>query len=174
MSNSSTMRRANDAGREVQGQVRPLLRYLRFLGCSETQAEDLTQETILAVLQQLPSLREPGALPAYCRSIARNLFLKSLKRTGSEPLSMDLERAEEAWRKVADDARWEAYLEALRGCVSALPPRDRGILERRYVQNGDRREMAAASGMSPEGFKTLLRRIKERLKLCVRSKLNDE
>src|SRR5690242_14704515 len=52
-------------------------RYLRFLGCDDAAADDLTQETFLAVARGASGNGEPVRdLPAYLRGIARNLFLK--------------------------------------------------------------------------------------------------
>lgn len=162
------------AARIVEEHYRPLWRYLRFLGCSDALAEDLAQETFVAILDRPPVLDEPDALSAYLRSIARNLFLKSLRQARSEPAWADLREAESVWKQVAGDGEWETYLEALKGCIQGLEERDRGFLEGYYGRDSGRKEAAASFGMSEEGLKSLIRRIKDRLKACVKGKLSHE
>ncbi len=162
------------SARTLEEHYRPLWRYLRFLGCSESLAEDLAQETFIAVLARPPVLHDPGALPAYLRGIARNLFVKSLKKAKSEPVSRDLLEADAVWDPCAAPEGWNEYLEAVRGCVEELGDRDRLVLEQYFAREGGRREAAASAELSEEGLKSLLRRIKGRLKACVKGKLSHE
>src|SRR5438132_11609731 len=81
-------------------------RYLRFLGCDDAAADDLTQETFLAVARGAGSGgRDNGAavrdVPAYLRGIARNLFLKWVRRSRREPSLEDLDLADEVWSRFA-------------------------------------------------------------------------
>jgi RNA polymerase sigma-70 factor (ECF subfamily) len=158
----------------LEEHYRPLWRYLRFLGCSVSLAEDLVQETFIAVLSHPPDLHDPGALPAYLRATVRNLFLKALAKEKSEPARKDLAEADAVWDPVAAREDWDAYREAVRGCVEGLDVRDRVLLETYFEREGGRREAATASGLSEEGLKSLLRRIKDRLKACVKGKLSHE
>ena len=162
------------AARTLEEHYRPLCRYLRFLGCADVLAEDLAQEAFIVVLSRPPVLHDPGALPAYLRGIARNLFLKALQKSKGEPAWTDLAAAEEVWDPVADREGWDAYREAVRGCVEGLDGRDRVLLETYFGRERGRKEAAIASGLSEEGLKTLLRRIKDRLKACVKGKLSHE
>jgi hypothetical protein len=50
-------------------------RYLRFLGCDEARADDLTQETFLAVLKGSFQQRGEAETAAYLRTVARSRFL---------------------------------------------------------------------------------------------------
>jgi RNA polymerase sigma-70 factor (ECF subfamily) len=158
----------------LEEHYRPLSRYLRFLGCSDTLAEDLVQETFIAVLARPPILHDPGAFPAYIRAVARNKFLKALQKAKSEPVREDLAEADAVWEPVASREGWDAFREAVRGCIEGLDDRDRAILKNYFARENGRREAAAASGLSDEGLKTLLRRIKDRLKACVKGKVSHE
>jgi RNA polymerase sigma-70 factor (ECF subfamily) len=158
----------------LEEHYRPLWRYLRFLGCSDTLAEDLVQETFIAVLARPPVLHEPGAFAAYLRSVARNKYLKARQKAKSEPAWEDLGAADAIWEPVADREDWDRYREAVKGCVDSLDDRDRVLLETYYSRKGRRKESAATSGLSEEGMKTLLRRIKTRLKSCVKGKLSHD
>ena len=65
----------------VQAHQAGIWRYLRFLGCEAAQADDLTQETFLALHARPPADRSAEATSAYIRTVARNLFLMSLRRS---------------------------------------------------------------------------------------------
>jgi RNA polymerase sigma-70 factor (ECF subfamily) len=60
-------------------------RYLRALGCDPSEADELTQETFVAVLERPFEDYHPAATAAYLRTVARNLFLtarRKLARSG--------------------------------------------------------------------------------------------
>src|SRR5437867_2915957 len=69
-----------DVARLVRDHQAGLWRYLRVLGCTASQAEDLTQETFLAVLQKPFQEFSTRATAAYLRQVARNLFISSRRR----------------------------------------------------------------------------------------------
>src|SRR5262245_64911357 len=77
-------------------------RYLRFLGCDDAAADDLAQETFLVVARGAGgnghAVRD---LPAYLRGIARNLFLKWVRRSRREPSLEELAAADEVWSQFA-------------------------------------------------------------------------
>ena len=173
MPTSVTESRSQTA-RLVEQYYRPVWRYLRFLGCSETLADDLAQETFVAILQRPPVLSGPQALSGYLRTVARNLFLKSARESRVEPPSVEPGMLDAVWERVADSSSWDSYREAVKGCLDGLERRDRDLLSRYYGRAGSRATTAAAIGRSEEGLKTTLRRIKGRLKACVRGKLSHE
>lgn len=162
------------AAQVVEEQYLPVWRYLRFLGCSESLADDLAQETFVVLLNRPHERSEPEALPAYLRSIARNLYLKSLRKAKSAPSPHDLEQADSVWERYARPEDWEAHLEAVRGCLDSLDARDRDLVEKYYRRDTTRAGAAADFGLTEEGLKTHLRRLKDRLKRCVQGKLSHD
>src|SRR5438132_11769400 len=77
-------------------------RYLRFLGCDDAAADDLTQETFLAIARGTIGRGAGNGdkvrdLPAYLRGIARKLFLKWVRRSRRDPALEDLDLADEVW-----------------------------------------------------------------------------
>ena len=57
-------------------------RFLRVLGCDTSLADDLTQETFLAVYRAGFEDRGEKSTRAYLRVVARNAFLKSRRNAG--------------------------------------------------------------------------------------------
>ena len=79
-------------------------RYLRVLGCSAAEADDLTQETFLAVWQRPFQQYSAAATSAYLRTVARNLFLTARRRGSKQVPLGELEELEAAW------GRWAAVV----------------------------------------------------------------
>jgi RNA polymerase sigma-70 factor (ECF subfamily) len=158
----------------VRAHQAQLWRYLRFLGCEPSLAEDLTQETFLALVRRPPVLENVAALPAYLRTIARNLLCR--RGTGGPAvLSLqELEEAEAVWSRTLRERDSDIYLEALRACIGGLDARSRRAIDLQYHDRMSREEAAKVLDLSPEGFKTLLRRIREQLKACVDGRLASE
>src|SRR5579872_955737 len=63
------------------GQV---IRYFQARGCPAADAEDLTQDVMLAIYRQCGQLRERSLFRPWLFRIARNAFLRNLERRGRE------------------------------------------------------------------------------------------
>lgn len=154
-----------------------LIRYLRFLGAIGPEtAEDLAQETFVA------AFRRPERIPAdareqaaWLRGIARNLFLADCRRRRRAPVALDeaaLESAERHWRHAfLRDGDGFEYLEALRECLARLPSDRRRLVELRYAEGQGRQDLAETLGMTENGIKTALRRVRAALADCIESRL---
>ena len=69
----------------VQAHQREVWRYLRFLGASAAEADDLTQETFLEVWRKPFVEHNERASAAYLRTVARNRFLMGVRSRGRKP-----------------------------------------------------------------------------------------
>ena len=153
-----------------------IYRYLRYLGADAATAEDLVQETFLAVLRSGRAVAEtePGGA-AWLRGIARNLFLqwcRSQRTAAVRADSESVERAEATWGAVfLREGDGFDYMEALRACYGTLQAQDRLVVDQRYAQHMSRADMAKANDLSEDGVKSVLRRIRRALAECVRRRL---
>lgn len=152
-----------------------IYRYLRYLGADRPTAEDLVQETFLAAFKSRTAEQDLCSPSAWLRGIARNLFLQHCRRDRRSPVVVGgehLERAENTWRLVfLRDGDGFDYLEALRQCLHDLPSKQRDVLDMRYRDAKSRGEMAQFLGISEDGIKSLLRRIRAALAKCVEKRL---
>lgn len=154
----------------IQGHQAGVWRYLRYLGCDEARADDLTQETFLAVWKKPFELRSAAATRAYLRTVARNLFLMAVRRRRARPAMLDLDAADAVWSDHdADDG--EEYRAALAVCLESLSERARHALELFYGEGAGRSVLAQALAMTVDGVKTLLRRTREALRTCIRMRI---
>lgn len=160
----------------VQSHQAQIYRYLRYLGADLHVAEDLAQETFVVAFGK--STRGPGIVghpAAWLRGVARNLFLAHCRRAKSQPVHLDMafiEQAEGFWaREFPGPSDAVGHLEALRLCVQGLPPRERELVDLQYRQKKSRADLALAAGLSEEGVKTLMRRLRAGLAQCIEKRL---
>jgi len=144
-----------------------LWRYLRFLGCDGVLAEDLVQDTFLAVWDKPFEDRGPQATAAYLRRVAKNHFLMAVRRKKARPAFQDLREADAVWADSVGDDAGTAYRAALADCIQLLKPRQRQGIELFYADKQSRTGIATRLGMTVDGVKTLLRRTREALRTCV-------
>ena len=156
-----------DAASLVRTHQAAVWRYLRFLGCDEALADDLTQETFLKLLEHPPELRGHVETSAWLRTVARNNYMMSLRK-GSKTVNVEeFEALEMVWEQREADDEGEGYKLALRDCLKTLAERARKAIELQYSNEQSRNDIAGALGMDPEGAKTLLRRAREHLRKCI-------
>jgi len=166
----------NDIASLIRAHQAEIYRYLRYLGADAATAEDLVQETFLAVLRsgRVPADTEAGRA-AWLRGVARNLFLQWCRRQRTAAVRADsesVERAEATWGAVfLRQGDGFDYMEALRACYGALPAQERRVVDQRYAHQMSRADMAKANDLSEDGVKSVLRRIRRALAECVRRRL---
>jgi RNA polymerase sigma-70 factor, ECF subfamily len=148
-------------------------RYVRFLGAERTEADDITQETFLAIARAAFVERDERQTAGYLRVVARNQLLALRRKQRREISTVELEAAESVWAAAAGpDGSLAAYLDALRECVGGLEGRSRQAIDLHYREGASREAIAAALDMTSDGVKTLLRRTRQLLRECIERKLN--
>ncbi len=145
-------------------------RYLRALGCSPNEAEELAQDTFVTVLQRPFQEVNAKATAGYLRTVARNLLLKR-RRAAGRTLLFDGDALDAAMAQAEGSDGGETWLAALRACVAGLDPRDRDLLDRCYRDGASRQALAAAFALSEDGIKSWLRRTRAALRACVEGKV---
>ncbi len=160
-----------DPGQLVRQYQAGVWRYLRTLGCEAALAEDLTQETFLAVLQRPFQQYSDAATAAYLRKVAHNQFVSLQRKSGREISVEDIDTFNNAWAHWITDGNGQQLIEALRECVQQLGDRARVALDMRFAERQSRAEIAAAVGLSEHGAKNLMQRAKAQLRKCIDGKI---
>jgi RNA polymerase sigma-70 factor, ECF subfamily len=161
----------SDVARLVQSHQAGVWRYLRALGCDPSLAEDLTQETFLAVLEKPFADFNPAATAAYLRTVARNLFISFQRRASRQVSVADLDELDVDWSRWAGDDAGQHLLTSLQECLKSLGDKARQAVELRYKAEASRAGIAASLGMSEDGAKNLLQRAKQALRECIERKI---
>jgi len=158
----------------VKAQQAGLFRYARYLGADPSAAEDIVQDTFLAVIRGGVPEGE-SAQAAWLRGIARNLFLRHCRTSRRSPITADehvLEQAELAWaREFLREGDGFDYVEALRRCLNDLPADRRRVIELQYAAKKSRAEIARICGMTENGVKSTMRRLRAVLAVCISRRL---
>ena len=144
---------------------------LRRLTRDETVAEDLYQETFRLVIEKVRGgeLREPERLPGFVSSMARNLFLGSVRRRGRrQKWHGDPEAAQAAPDPAPGQLASLLVREraaAVRRVLEELKnDRDREILSRYYIADEPKEDICRDLDLSDLHFNRVLFRARQRYK----------
>lgn len=162
---------AFDPVRLIEDHQTGVWRYLRALGCEPNLAEDLTQETFLAVLQRPFEDYSPAATAAYLRRTAYNALVSFQRRSKKVTTVENIDELNQTWERWAGNDNGEELLDALRNCLAILSERARFALELRFRDRLSREMIAAELDLSEHGAKNLMQRAKKKLRDCVESKM---
>lgn len=166
----ASSKRPGDLAELVRSHQSGVWRYLRFLGADEALADDLTQETFVSIWKKPFVDHSQAATGSYLRTVARNLFLMSLRRRKRQPTIERIDAADEVWRRYVGDGDADEWLDALRDCVENLNGRARQAIDLCYQDGLSRAEIGRELELSEDGVKSLLRRTRELLRRCVEQK----
>jgi len=150
-------------------------RYLRMLGCDESLADDLTQETLVRVIcQESFAQWSEGATAAYLRRTARNLLITYHRKGGRIKTVFTSDPLDEIWdRWAGQDLSGNEGLDCLKQCLASLTDRARLALRMRFAEDATRAEIASKLRISEHGTRNLMQRAKQQLRECVELKLTE-
>ena len=148
-------------------------RYLRYLGANSADADDLTQETFVALSRSTFCYQSRPETSAYLRTVARNQLLMLRRLEGREVDTVQLTAAEEAWAEAVGPDSMDDFLVALADCLTTLEGRAQSVIDMFYRDGLGRAEIATALEMQPDGVKTLLRRTRQLLRQCIERKTQE-
>lgn len=151
-----------------------LWRYLRALGCESNEAEDLTQETFLAVLRKPFEYYGKAAAASYLRKVAYHRFISARRKTSKEVLTDELERIDENWSRWLTQSQNDGSeaIDFLKECLRQLTKRAHWALEMRFRDKLTRVEIAKNLEITEHGAKNLMQRAKQKLRDCIEGKLS--
>ena len=107
-------------------------------------AEDLTQETVLAVLQGIAKFRGESRLYTWVYSVARNIALRHLKQREREGVSLDDIHDVECSENIEELACNAVLRQHVRDALNLLPVSQREVTVLHCLQGLTQAEVAAA------------------------------
>ena len=155
----------------VRNHQRDIWRFLLALGCDAAEAEDLTQETFVAVFRGGFEYRGESETAAYLRKVAKHRFISSARKRKRAPVVRNLDDVDVEWAQFESDCDGDKRIDLIRRCLMTLADRARAGLELRYRTGLSRLEIAARLDMKESGVRTLLERARNALRECVQRKL---
>lgn len=131
----------------------------------ETQANDLTQDIMLIVLEKLPQLRNGDLLSFWIYRIAKNAAVKAAKsccRQRTDEISNEFDCAADEEGE-ADVMETEIKLAFVRRALRELKPADREIVELKYLKDASVRDLQLKTGLSMSAIKMRLLRARQQM-----------
>jgi len=131
---------------------------------SQADAEDLTQETLLAAHDAFDSWRGEGSIRSWLFGIARRKCARHLEGRTAGRARLELLREEAPAPDPADTASERQLAERARAALSQVKPSEREALILRYAGGLSFREVAAACGIDEAAARKRVSRAHARLR----------
>lgn len=162
-----------------------LLRQARFAVPDDGLAEDLVQDTLIAVVQQAQQHRGDASLTTWATAILKHKvadWYRSPVRRRFEPLTeaaspsgddmlFDDEgrftEAVPAWQQPENQVEQRQMMTTLEGCVSCLPPRSGRVFMMREWLGLETAEICNQLGLTAENCRMMLHRARTALRTCM-------
>lgn len=142
--------------------ARQIYRYFFSRVGNAAEADDLTSQTFLKVIEALPRYRHRGQFTAWIFQIARNNAMDYFRRNHNQPLNedgFDLPVMDGVLDQVID----QQAITTLRFHLRALDETDRELLRLRFVVDLTYAEIAALLERKEDAVRKAINRLTERL-----------
>jgi len=154
---------------------REIFRYVAALVPNVTDAEDIVQQTAMALWEKFDAY-DPGQpfTPWACR-FALNKAHQWIERRQRWQALLEHGLAEElAQRRQELQPEFERRLKHLETCLGKLPPKQRTLVEGYYYERADIESLAERSGKTAAATYKMLQRIRQALQCCVENQARPE
>ena len=157
---------ASDRYREiVQEYSEPLYWHIRRLVVSHEDAQDILQDTLLAIYRNLWQLRDASRTRAWAYRIATNKVNRFFRRRSREVPSGELYDALCESLAASEYVDWDKTAEIrLQKAVMRLTPHQQTVFNLRYHDDMDYAEMSRVTGSSPDSLKVTWHTVKNKIK----------
>lgn len=176
---------------ELEGQLaalrQRLLRHARFAVHDHSLAEDLVQDTLIAVVEQHAKRRGDASLVTWATAILKNKvadWYRSPSRKRMVQLDEDNSRLEEttdalydangvyvdpvpAWQQPENREEQRQMMTVLERCVSCLPRQTGRVFMMREWLGFETAEICERAAISAENCRTILHRARTALRTCM-------
>ena len=159
-----------EAGTQYELIRMKIVRYFEWRTCP--LAEDLADETINRVARRIDEGENISNLSAYCLSVARLVFMESLREPERTAVPLDEMPQKSADPPLEDDQK-EARLRCLDHCLDKLPIESRTLIlgyyyEAKRAKIDRRRQLADGLGIPLNALRIRAHRIRILIEKCVR------
>ena len=179
MSSDSTPRFGDQNGAQQQflslflRSEREIFRYVAVLVPNLTDAEDIVQQTAIALWEKFDAYDPSRPFTPWACRFALNKARQWIERRQRWQALLEGGLAEElSQRREALRPELELRLRHLEGCIGKLPSEQRSMLESYYYQRTRIEKLAESSGRTVEATYKALQRIRNALQVCVEHAAN--
>lgn len=171
--------RSNDAQQQFLSlflrSEREIYRYVAALVPSSADADDIVQQTALALWEKFDAYDPSQPFTPWACRFALNKTRQWIERRKRWKTLLDNGLAEElAQRREALRPELESRLRKLEGCLFQLPEGHRAIVEGYYFRRTSIEELAERSGRTVAATYKMLHRIRRSLQSCIENAMQTE
>ena len=141
--------------------------YLRSLVLDPDEASEILQETNLVLWEKRDQFQMGSSFRAWAFQIARYKLLQRKARRQRGCICFSDALVDELVLQAAAEETPPRWIEDLRRCVAALPPRDRELIGRRYAPSATCQSVAEAIGRPVRWVYKAVSRIRKSLWDCL-------
>ncbi|MGA2542647.1 MAG: sigma-70 family RNA polymerase sigma factor [Verrucomicrobiota bacterium] len=154
---------------------REIFRYVAALVPNMTDAEDIVQQTAMALWQKFDDYDPAQPFTPWACRFALNKTRQWIERRQRWQALLNRGLAEElAQRREELQPELEQRLRRLETCLRKLPQSRRSLVEGYYYERAGIEKLAERSGRTAAATYKMLQRIRHNLQLCVESQANPE
>jgi RNA polymerase sigma-70 factor (ECF subfamily) len=152
-----------------------IFRYVAALVPNATDAEDIVQQTALALWEKFDAYDPTLPFTPWACRFALNKAHQWIERRQRWQALLEHGLAEElTHRRQELQPEFDLRLRHLEGCLRKLPQGQRTLVEGYYYERTGIETLAEQSGRSPAATYKMLQRIRHTLRLCVESQATPE
>jgi RNA polymerase sigma-70 factor, ECF subfamily len=154
---------------------REVFRYVAALVPNVTDAEDIVQQTAMALWKKFDAYDPSQPFTPWACRFALNKARQWVERRRRWQALLENGLAEElAQRRQELQPEFERRLRHLEGCLAKLPRDHRSLVEGYYYERTGVQDLAERSGRTTAATYKMLQRIRHTLQLCVESQAEQE
>ena len=154
---------------------REIFRYVAALVPNVTDAEDIVQQTAMALWEKFDAYDTGQPFTPWACRFALNKAHQWIERRQRWQALLEHGLAEElAQRRQELQPEFERRLKHLETCLGKLPPKQRTLVEGYYYERADIESLAERSGRTVAATYKTLQRIRQALQCCVESQARPE
>ncbi len=155
---------------------RDIYGFIRAMIPNASTADDLLQETNIALLKAAGRFKRGADFMPWATRIAYNKAIDHLRREKRHRgLIFNSELADKIAERIGSEPLASpARIHALETCLAKLSPHDRDLLEARYQGNGTVRDIAREVQRSESALQNHFGKLREMLRHCIRQTLESE
>lgn len=154
---------------------REVFRYVATLVPNVTDAEDIVQQTAIALWEKFEAYDPSQPFTPWACRFALNKARQWIERRQRWQALLDHGLAEElSQRRQELQPEFEQRLKHLEGCLGKLPEGQRSLVEGYYYERASIQTLAERSGRSEAATYKMLQRVRHALLLCVEGQAKPE
>ncbi|MBA4388251.1 MAG: hypothetical protein C0404_09735 [Verrucomicrobia bacterium] len=140
-------------------------------------AETIVQDASITMWEKFSEFEPGTSFGKWSRAFLYRTAMNHVRAVRRLPLACDpdvMESLSAGYESMSGVFRDDRLIDTLNTCIDELPATDKGVLHLRFQQEKDCASLAGVLKKSVHAVEVILYRIRKRLELCIRTKLQTQ